>query len=400
MRITGTVIDGHGQNVGTGLEFDDAGVLTKVLGGGCGCSCGGGSQESKPADLEGAYIIPGLVDVHCHGGGGFSFPDTPTPEGIKTAIDTHRSRGTTALVASLVSMIDPLPVIEALVPWCESGELAGIHMEGPFVSPNKAGAQNPAAIREPNLEELKTWLEAARGHIVSMTIAPEGEKAVEAAQMLLDYGARPSWGHTVATGEETRRVLYATAEYARSINFEGVPQTATHLFNAMPSLHHRHPGPVRELVAAGKEGICSCEIVGDGVHVNPDLVADVVNYLGENCMLITDAMAGAGMADGAYELGGLAVTIDGGVAKLTGTDTIAGSTARLGDEVTLLASKGFLPIEKIAEATSYAPARALNLFARSGVTISFTPGQTASCVVLGKDFEVRGVIRNGHLVEV
>ncbi|XCB29293.1 hypothetical protein RQN30_08560 [Arcanobacterium hippocoleae] len=133
------------------------------------------------------------------------------------------------MLASLVSMIDPLPVIKALVPFCERGELLGIHMEGPYISPHKCGAQNPAAVRNPDLDELRSWLEAGAGWIKTMTIAPEVEDAAGAAKLLHEYGAVPSWGHTAGLSADTLAQVHVTAEHGKEIKMEKVPQTATHL---------------------------------------------------------------------------------------------------------------------------------------------------------------------------
>lgn len=383
---TGTVLDSMGGVVGSGLVLDDDGVVTEIV--------PATDEESQ------SWIIPGLIDIHCHGGGGSSFPDNPTPEGIAQAIDCHRSVGTTALVASLVSMVDPLPAIKALVEACEAGELIGIHMEGPYISPHRCGAQNPAAVRNPDLDELRTWLEAGKGYIKTMTIAPEVPLADEAAKMLLDFGALPSWGHTSGTGEETADRLDATAEYGESIELGGPAQTATHLFNAMPSLHHRHPGPIREFIRSAREGDMVVELVSDGVHVNPDLVHDVVRYVAEEdpmgVVFVTDAMAGAGMPDGAYELGGLAVDIKGGTAMLAGTDTIAGSTARLSDELTLMVGDGYLTLPEVVRACVAAPANAIRLDGTEpGVTLEFKVGEKANFLVLDQFVSVKKVIREG-----
>ena len=389
ISLRGTVVDGYGRTVGGGLDIDDDGILTEIV----------PLEDAAP----GITITPGFVDVHCHGGGGGSFTDNPTPEGVATAIATHRRKGTTGLVASLVSLIDPLPVIEVLVDFCERGELVGIHLEGPFVSKEKCGAQNPANIRDPELDKLEEWLKAGKGWIKTMTIAPElpgsaGEGS--AAHLLLKYGAVPSWGHTSSDGEATRFALEDTAAYAKKIGFEGIPQTATHLFNAMPTLTHRAPGPVRELLRSAAEGDCVVEVIGDGVHVNGDLVADILEIMDANggAMLITDALQGAGLPDGDYNMGGLDVEIRGGVAHLAGSDTIAGSTAQLSTEGAFLVGSGRVPLERFVRAAVSAPARALRLENAPGVTVEFAVGQPVNAAVFDKDFKVLEVLHRGQVV--
>ncbi len=439
----GEVRDGFGTVVGTGLVLDDDGVLTRVLDEPANSQvelCVGTDQDVT----SGAHIIPGLVDVHCHGGGGASFPDDIDEDSISKAIAAHRAAGTTALLASLVSMIDPLPAIDALVPFCRSGELAGIHMEGPFVSPHKAGAQNPAAIRGGDLAELESWLQAGDGWIRTMTVAPETENAAEVARMLLDYGAKPSWGHTATDGATTARVLRSAFAYAREIDFFGVPQTATHLFNAMPAINHREPGPIREFIQAARRGEIAVELIGDGVHLAPILVEDVAEYVGggsadvsgdsmgsENdgswwegggawregngellaaqnripaplaTILVTDAMSAAGMPEGTYRLGGLEVEVQGGAARLAGKDTIAGGCSRLVEQVALLASREVLDLEQLVRAAVAGPAYAASLLRPSrraaGVTLTFDRGTKPSFVVLDSDYRVLQVVREGAI---
>lgn len=387
MRIDAPVMNGYGKIIGSGLILD-GGVVTEIL-----------PATDAPVG-EGPVLVPGLVDAHCHGGGGASFPDDTDRESIERAAHTHLSGGTVYLVASLVSMADPLPAITALAEACDDGILMGIHLEGPYVSPHKAGAQNPAVIREPDMDELRSWLEAGRGWIKTMTIAPETPGAVDAARMLLEHGAKPSWGHTNTDSATTARVIEETDAIAEELGVARPAQTATHLFNAMPSLHHREPGPIRELVAGAARGSVAVELVGDGVHVHPKLVGDVLAMLngddsGEapGALLVTDAMAGAGMPDGDYRLGSLDVTITGGVATLTGTSTIAGGTARLGDEIRVL-SKAGLPLAHLVRAACAAPAHALDL----DVDLEPVVGTPLTGVLLDSDREIMQVWRRGEPV--
>ncbi|MGV9188599.1 N-acetylglucosamine-6-phosphate deacetylase [Arcanobacterium canis] len=387
MELIGKLLDSHGEIIGGGLELDD-GRIVRVL---------------PPADVDG-WILPGLIDIHNHGGGGASFPDVKSEEEVRTAIEAHRSKGTTAMIASLVSMIDPVPVLEKLVPFCESGELLGIHMEGPYISPHKVGAQNPAAVRGADLDELRRWLEVGKGHIKTMTIAPEAENAVAAARLLLDYGAKPSWGHTSATTEETEGAIALTTAYANEIGFPSPAQTATHLFNAMPPLLHRAPGPVQALTAAARKGDAVVELVADTVHVDPRLVADVVEFVGakgepSSVVFVTDAMSGAGMADGAYVLGSLAVTIADGVARLTDGGAIAGGTSRLVEQIQKMVRGQYLSLAKAVESCVAGPAYALHLDgSEKGVTLEFTPGEAVNLVVLDDDLEFVTAMREGVIV--
>ncbi|MDP9806726.1 N-acetylglucosamine-6-phosphate deacetylase [Trueperella bonasi] len=385
MIIRGKLLDGNGQLVGSGLRIDD-GLITEIF----------------EADTEiSGWITPGFIDVHCHGGGGSSFPDDPSPEGVDRAVEAHRSMGTTAMMASTVSLLDTLPPIEGLTQACEEGKLAGIHLEGPYISPHKAGAQNPVAIRNPDLDELRSWLEAGKGWIKTMTIAPEVANAIPAMEMLLDHGAVPSWGHTNANLEETRAVVEATTQYAAAIGFAQPPQMATHLFNAMPAIGHRAPGPVRELVAAAARGECVVELVADLVHVHPALVHDVVRYVSQTnpngVVFVTDAMEGAGMPDGEYVLGGQDVKIVDGTARLLRGGAIAGGTSRLAQQVQRLVQGGHLPIEDAVRCSVAAPAAAVGFDETTpGVTLEWKVGAAPNAVVFSDELDVQQVIREGE----
>lgn len=293
---------------------------------------------------EGGYVLPGLVDVHCHGGGGESFPNAETPEQAMTAVLEHRRFGTTSLVASCVTASAEVLKARTLVlaELADAGELAAIHYEGPFVSHERCGAQDPTYIVDPDAALTRELLELGRGHVATMTIAPEkpgvtGDNGVIAA--LIEGGAIPSLGHTDSEAAPVRAALADAADRLDARRAAGEPvrcdvPTATHLFNGMRPMHHRSPGPVPEFLAAAAGGRCIVEMIGDGVHLNPAIVLDMFETLGrENVVLITDAMAAAGMADGDYVLGSQPVTVADGVARLTEGGAIAGGTAHLIDVV-------------------------------------------------------------------
>ena len=300
--------------------------------------------EQAQAAPEGGYLLPGLVDVHCHGGGGESFPNAETAEQAMISVREHRRFGTTSLVASCVTAAPE--VLKArtrvLAGLCEDGELAGIHFEGPFVSVERCGAQDPTYIIDPDAALTRELIELGGGHVVTMTIAPEkpgitGDDGVNAA--LIEGGALPSFGHTDSEAAPVRAALAdAAARIAERIEagktVRSPRSTATHLFNGMRPMHHRKPGPVPEFLAAAQRGECVLEMIGDGVHLNPAIVLDMFETLGrDNVVLITDAMAAAGMVDGDYVLGSQPVTVADGVARLTEGGAIAGGTAHLIDVV-------------------------------------------------------------------
>ncbi|MGO1183358.1 MAG: N-acetylglucosamine-6-phosphate deacetylase [Micrococcaceae bacterium] len=344
-HLQATVLDGDGALLADGVHLDDAGTVLAL----------DAPSDPSSSDAAGPVIVPGFVDVHCHGGGGVSFPDAPSLDAVLRAAETHARGGTLTLLGSLVSLREPVPVIDALADACDADALAGIHLEGPFLSPARCGAQDPTAVRPIDLAELSAMLEAGRGWVRSMTLAPEIEHALDAAEMLHAAGARPSWGHTDATADQTAAVL-------SEMTARGIGQTVTHLFNAMPSLHHRRPGPVLEFLAAATRGEAVVEVIGDGVHLDPHLVRELIISLDPSAgvALVSDAMAAAGIVDGHYRLGELEVTMRDGAAYLIGTDTLAGGTSTLGDQVHRLLAEG-IPAPMLARAACGTPARALGL---------------------------------------
>ena len=279
------------------------------------------------------------MDVHCHGGGGESFPNAETAEQAMVSVLEHRRFGTTSLVASCVTAAPEVlrARTRVLAGLCEDGELAGIHFEGPFVSVERCGAQDPTYIIDPDAALTRELIELGGGHVVTMTIAPEkpgitGDDGVNAA--LIEGGALPSFGHTDSEAAPVRAALAdAAARIAERLE-AGKPvrsprSTATHLFNGMRPMHHRTPGPVPEFLAAAQRGECVLEMIGDGVHLSPAIVLDMFETLGrDNVVLVTDAMAAAGMADGDYVLGSQPVTVADGVARLTEGGAIAGGTGK------------------------------------------------------------------------
>lgn len=338
-------------------------------------------------DLGAVTVVPGFVDTHVHGGGGASFSGGGAE--TATAAALHRRHGTTTLVASLVteSPGDLLRQVGALAGDVRSGLIAGIHLEGPWLAEKRCGAHDPALLRDPDPEELDHVLRAGDGTIRMVTMAPERNGALEAIRRIVDAGAVVAVGHTEATYRQTRTAIDAGAT------------VATHLFNAMRPIHHREPGPV---IALLEDPRVSVEVIADGVHIDPALYRHITASAGaDRVSLVTDAMAAAGMPDGPYRIGPLAVDVTDGVAHLAGTDTIAGSTATMdrlfrfavdhsaangapgADEALLLA----------VQQSSVNPARALGL--PSPVLVG---GAGADLVVLDAELAVAAVLYRGGWV--
>jgi len=369
-----------------------------------GAGFGRALEAASPAP-EGGYLLPGLVDVHCHGGGGESFPNAETADQAMVSILEHRRHGTTSLVASCVTAAADVLRARAcvLADLCDAGELAGIHFEGPFVSVERCGAQDPTYIIAPDAALTRELIELGRGHVVTMTIAPEkpgitGGDGVVAA--LIDGGALPSFGHTDSDAAPVRAALADAAARIAARQETGLPvrssrSTATHLFNGMRPMHHRKPGPVPEFLAAAQRGECVLEMIGDGVHLNPAIVLDMFETLGrDNVVLVTDAMAAAGMADGDYVLGSQPVTVADGVARLTEGGAIAGGTAHLIDVVRTTWQGGV----DLVDAVYAASVQGAQILGDSSVG-ALRAGLWADVVVTDADLRPVTVLRRGEAVK-
>ena len=335
---------------------------------------GTGVAAGRGVDLAGRYVVPGFVDMHVHGGGGAAFADDP-----RTALDFHRRHGTTSSVASLVtaSLAEMAAQVKALAPLVDEGVLAGIHLEGPFLATSRCGAHDPALLREPSADAVATLLDAGPGAVRMVTIAPELPGAPDAIRQIVDAGAIAAIGHTDATFAEARAGLAAGAT------------VGTHLFNAMRPLHHREPG----VVAALLDSDASLELVVDNVHLHPGLVHWVANRAARGRVaLITDAMSAAGVGDGEYLLGGLAVRVRDGVARLAVGDSIAGSTLTLDAALRNAVAAGVSLPDAVAALTAV-PARVLGIDAGS-----LEAGRPADLVVLSADLEVEAVMTHGDWI--
>ena len=332
-----------------------------------------GSGRREDSELHGAVIVPGFIDIHCHGGGGASF-DSADPEECARAAAYHRERGTTTLVASLVTAApdDLLRRASVLAELADDGVVAGVHYEGPFLSAARKGAHNPALLRDPDPATMGRLLKVP--HVAMVTIAPELHGGLDALRRVRDAGVIPAVGHTDATYEIALEAVGAGA------------RVATHLFNGMRPLHHREPGPILALVDAPDVTV---ELIGDGVHLHPAIVAHIARTKSAaRTTLVTDALAAAGMADGAYELGGLAVEVRDGVARLTSGGSIAGSTATAATVFRRAVLASGLPLADAVRMASTTPAALLGLADRGAVA----EGLRADLLVLDEDLTVREVL--------
>jgi len=337
----------------------------------------GTGQPPTSPDYAFDLVSPGFIDVHSHGGGGANFSDGV--DAARVALGAHMACGTTTMMASLVTAsVDALKAqIGDLAPLVAVGELAGIHLEGPWLAPAYKGAHDAALLRDPSLPDVHDLVTA--GPVAMVTIAPERPGAMAVIRWLASRQVVVAIGHTGADDACTRQAISAGAK------------GATHLFNAMPEMLHRAPGPTLPLWEAPDVWV---ELVCDGVHVAADLVAAVMKSKPQRCVLVTDAMAAAGAPDGDYVLGGLAVEVRDGVARLAGTNTIAGSTLTLDKAVRVAVGAG-VPLELALQAVTSHPADYLGI----GGVGRLEPGNLADIVALDDALQVVKVMRRGNWVD-
>jgi N-acetylglucosamine-6-phosphate deacetylase len=338
--------------------------------------------QSAVHDLSGRHVVPGFVDMHVHGGGGATFT-TGDPEQALTAARFHLSHGSTTLLASTVTgeLADIEHHIGELSGLVQDGVLAGIHLEGPFISKARCGAHDPALLREPEPERLRRLLRAGAGTVRMITVAPELEHGMDAVRLLTEEGVIAAVGHTDATYAQTRAAIEL-----------GAP-VGTHVFNAMRPVHHREPGPVTALL---EQDQVIAEVVNDGLHVHPSVVSLMFAAAGAHRIaLITDAIVAAGVGDGEYSLGPLTVHVRDGEARLSDGESLAGSTLTMDNALRNAVKLAGVPLTDAAVSASLTPARALGLAERIG---SLEAGKQADLVVLDEDLRVVAVMRTGQWV--
>lgn len=345
----------------------------------------------------GSMILPGLVDLHCHGAAGGDFP-SGNLAAARTAIDFIHRSGTTTLLASLVtaSREDLLQGMMALRLLSDEGLIAGIHAEGPFLSDARCGAQDPRFLLDPDLDLLDELLDAAGGHLRTMTYAPELAGAEALVRKLAEHGVVPSLGHTDSDARTAAASLTEAAELLAASGREPISRpTVTHLFNGMPPLHHRSPGPVAACLRLAGAGRVAVELIADGAHLDPDTVQMVFELVGaDNIALVTDSMAATGLPDGDYRLGPASVSVRNSEARLTGNGSLAGGTATLLDVVRRTIEAGVDPAASVKSATAVPAA----IIGRAGDLGSLRAGRRADVVVVDREFHRVLVMRAGRLL--
>jgi len=346
-----------------------------------GVGRGGGWREHTDGagvvDGRGAYLVPGLVDLHVHGGGGHAHEEGP--EAILAATSAHRRHGTTRSVVSFVSdTVDALAARLAVVADLVEDHpgILGSHLEGPFLAEARKGAHNADRLVDPTPAAVRRLLDASRGTLRQVTLDPRRDGATEAMAMFREAGVTVAIGHTDCD--------HAAAAAA----FHRGARLLTHAFNAMPGIHHRAPGPV---VAAIDDDAVTLELILDGEHVHPRVAAMLFAAAPGRVALVTDAMAAAAGDEGRYALGDLTVAVSGGRAVVEGTDTLAGSTLTLDRALQIGVAAG-LPLPALVEAATLTPARVLGLEASVG---RIAAGWAADLVLLDGALDVVAVHPSG-----
>lgn len=335
-------------------------------------------------DLDGALVIPGLVDIHVHGCAGADFSDGDYAGLVRMARHLARRGVTSFAPASMTLPYDALDKAfraaarlrrEGLA---DGARLMGIQMEGPFLSREKRGSQNPAYLRLPDWDRFLRLYDAAEGLLRIVDVAPELPGAVEFTRRASEK-CRVSVAHTAAGYDQAAAVFDAGATHL------------THLFNAMSGIHHRHPGPIG---AASERENVTAELICDGIHVHPSAVRMAFRLFPGRICLISDALRCCGMADGSYSLGGQKILLSGGVARLTG-GAIAGSAADLYQCMRRAVSFG-IPREQAVWAATALPARVIG---RESETGAIADGRAADFVICGGELEPEAVYLGGKRLE-
>ncbi|WP_106397688.1 N-acetylglucosamine-6-phosphate deacetylase [Actinocorallia populi] len=333
-----------------------------------------GEGPAEGRDLGGAWVLPGFIDLHVHGGGGHSA--MASRDAIREAVAFHRAHGTTSTLVSLVTA--PLERLAEAAGWIadltEEGLILGGHFEGPFLAHSRCGAQDPAALQAPDRRRLRRLLDAGRGTIRQVTVAPElvndnGDTGIDLIRDLTADGVIAAIGHTDATYEQTQAGIEAGA------------RLVTHVFNGMRGLHHREPGP---LLAASEHPEVVLEAINDGVHLNDAIVRMLDRLVPGRLALITDAIDATGIGDGEYLLGAMRVRVADGQARLVENGSLAGSTLTMDAALRRAVKEVGLPIETASRYASAVPARVLGLTDRG----TLVPGARADLVFLDDDLRV------------
>ncbi|WP_436953025.1 N-acetylglucosamine-6-phosphate deacetylase [Staphylococcus shinii] len=341
--------------------------------------------ELTTIDLKGQHVLPGFIDIHMHGGYGEDAMDASF-EGLKHLSESLLSEGTTSFLATTMTQSDEniIKALKNIVDYqgqqdnLNAASIVGIHLEGPFISEHKVGAQNPAYVQRPSVAKIQQFQEIANDQIKVMTFAPEVEGARETLAALHDQ-INFSIGHTVATFDEVNEAVAHGAKHV------------THLYNAGTAFEHRNPGLSG---AAWVNEKLSTESIVDGIHSHPASIKIAYKQKGnKRFFLITDAMRAKGMPDGEYDLGGQNVTVKGSEARLT-SGALAGSILKMNEGLKNLIKFTGASLDDLWRVTSLNQAIALNIEDNKG---SIAVGKDADIVVVDDDMHVLTTIKSGEV---
>lgn len=348
-----------------------------------GLQCDIKAAEGEYLDATDLYVVPGLIDIHTHGCMGKDVCDGQA-DSLQTMLAYYGSHGVTSVIPATMAYPEDLlaDILAAALPYFGKpgwgAVLRGINMEGPYLSPNKVGAQNPEYIYPPSIEGFDRLYALCNGNIRLVDVAPELPGSMEFIRH--------------ASQKCTVSLAHTTADYSTALAaFEAGASHVTHLFNAMPPFGHREPS----VVGAASDQARFVEVISDGIHLHPAVVRSVFSWFGKDRIcLISDSMRGAGLPDGEYDLGGQMVTMEKGKATLTGTDTIAGSTRNLLDCCRSAVEFG-IQLEDALQAATANPAKATGIFEQTG---SLEIGKAADVLVLDKNLALRHVFAAGQKI--
>jgi N-acetylglucosamine-6-phosphate deacetylase len=346
-----------------------------------------GIQIDKTIDLEGRPLVPGFVDIHVHGGGGYDAMSGKVEE-VKGMCIFHAQKGTTSILPTTVTSDKESTeqaiksIVEAMEEGTQGAEVVGIHLEGPFLNAKRCGAQNPKHIRSGTTEELERFLALSKGNVRLMTLAPEEQGGLELIRYSVENGVTISIGHSDATYDVVKVAVENGASHI------------THLFNGMSPLHHREPGVAG---AALMLDDLTVEMICDGYHINEKLIDYVFRVKPmEKIVLITDAVSAAGLKDGeGYELGGLPCYLKDGQVRLSSTDDLAGSALTMDQALRNVLKFTGKSLQEILPALTINPARQIGMDARKG---SIEVGKDADLLILGENYELISTFVKGREV--
>ena len=346
---------------------------------------GGLPEGARIVDASGLQVLPGLIDTHVHGTHGDDVMLNGS-DGIRRISSRFPQYGTTAWLPSTISARHS--ELLAAVRWCveaaerpaDGAEIVGLHVEGPYINPKRKGAQPAEGIRDPNFGEVDDLLAAGEGRIRVVTLAPELPGGTELIRRLTGHGVIASMGHSDATYEQALEGIAAGATHA------------THLFNAMPPIHHRDPGLI---TACLNEPEVLAEVIPDGVHLDPRIVRLALRAKGpDRVALITDAFSATGLPEGAHTLGPHRVHVRGALCTLE-NGTIAGSILTMNYAVRNAVVYADVSLADAVRMASLVPARVAGCAERKG---SLEAGKDADVTLLDEDFRCRATWVRGRLV--